>query len=238
MIRKFLSAFNYLKIYLIRIFILKNKSDLKKKFTLIYKYNYWSSRFSKSGDGSSLKNTSDLMINLDLIIEKYKIQKILDVPCGDFNWMKYFLKGKNIQYIGADVVEELVYQLKKKYEDNKKNFFNIDITKDKLPSADLLICRDCFIHFSNEDIFKSLKNFSESDINYFLITHTINDKSIENKDIFTGEYRNIDLFSKPFNLNKKTLVTFKDDPMNIKIDNQKQMSLWTRSQIIECLNKN
>ena len=38
-----------------RIFILKNKKDFKRKFTLIYKHNYWSSKFSKSGDGCLLK---------------------------------------------------------------------------------------------------------------------------------------------------------------------------------------
>ena len=237
MLRKIFSLFNYVKIYFMRIFILKNKKDFKKKFTLIYKYNYWSSKSSKSGDGSSLENTKDIITNLEKIIKNYDIQKILDVPCGDFYWMKNFLKDKNMKYQGGDIVEELIKELNKKYRSSNKNFFNIDITSDNLPSADLLLCRDCFIHFSNEDILKTLKNFSRSNINYFLITHMINETSIENKDIFTGEYRFIDLFSKPFNLNKKTLFSFQDDPMNIEINNQKQMSLWTRSQIIESLNQ-
>ena len=236
MLRKILSLFNYVKIYFMRIFLLKSKKNSKKKFTLIYKYNYWSSKISKSGDGSSLEKTKNIITNLETIIKNYNIQKILDVPCGDFYWMKNFLKNKNIKYQGGDIVEELIEELNIKYGSSNKNFFNIDITSDNLPSADLLLCRDCFIHFSNEDIFKALKNFSRSNINYFLITHTINETSIENSDIFTGEYRFIDLFSKPFNLNKKTLLSFQDDPKNNKINNQKQMSLWTRSQIIQSLN--
>ena len=237
MFRKIFSLFNYLKIYFMRIFILKNKKDFKRKFTLIYKYNYWSSKFSKSGDGSSLEKTKNVTKNLDLIIKTYNIQKILDVPCGDFYWMKNFLKNKNIKYQGGDIVEELVEELKTKYESSNNKFLSIDITCDQLPSADLLLCRDCFIHFSNEDIFRALNNFSRSNINYFLITHTINNTSIKNKDIFTGEYRFIDLFSKPFSLNKKILLSFQDDPMNNKTNNQKHMSLWTRSQITQSLNQ-
>ena len=95
-----------------RIFILKNKKDFKRKFTLIYKYNYWSSKFSKSGDGSSFEKTKNVTKYLDLIIKTYNIQKILDVPCGDFYWMKNFLKNENIKYQGGDIVEELVEELK------------------------------------------------------------------------------------------------------------------------------
>ena len=148
-----------------------------------------------------------------------------------------FFKNKNIKYQGGDIVEELVEELKTKYESSNNKFLSIDITSDQLPDADLLLCRDCFIHFSNEDIFRALDNFSRSNINYFLITHTINNTSIKNKDIFTGEYRFIDLFSKPFSLSKKTLISFQDDPMNNKTNNQKHMSLWTRSQITQSLNQ-
>jgi hypothetical protein len=237
MFRKFISFINYFKIYLMRVFILKKKLDLKKKFTLIFKFNYWLSADSKSGTGSTIESTANTRKNLDSIIKKYNIQKILDVPCGDFFWMRDFLKGQNIIYQGGDVVEELVLELKKNHENDNKFFSNIDITKDRLPSSDLLLCRDCFIHFSNEDIIKTLINFSKSDINYFLVTHTINDTLKKNEDIYTGEYRFIDLFSEPFNLDKKTLTSFQDDPMNRQINNQKQMSLWTKSQIIKSLNK-
>ena len=137
----------------------------------------------------SFEKTKNVTKYLDLIIKTYNIQKILDVPCGDFYWMKNFLKNKNIKYQGGDIVEELVEELKTKYESSNNKFLSIDITSDQLPDADLLLCRDCFIHFSNEDIFRALDNFSRSNINYFLITHTINNTSIKNKDIFTGEYR-------------------------------------------------
>ena len=237
MFRKFISFINYFKIHLMRVFILRKKQDLKKKFTLIFKFNYWSSTDSKSGTGSTIESTVNIRKNLDFVIKKFNIQKILDVPCGDFFWMRDFLKDQNVIYQGGDVVEELVLELKKNYENDNKKFFNIDITKDRLPSADLLLCRDCFIHFSNEDIIKTLINFSESNINYFLVTHTINDTLKKNEDIYTGEYRFIDLFSEPFNLDQKTLTSFQDDPMKRQINDQKQMSLWTKSQIIKSLNK-
>ena len=81
----------------------------------------------------------------------------------------------------------------------------IDILKDKLPKYDLMICRDCLMHFSNEDIFKSFINFSNSSIKYLLTTSHLEYKKgkfkkIKNKDIIKGEFRTLNLFSKPFNL--------------------------------------
>ena len=41
-----------------------------------------------SGPGSLLKNTNNLIEGLSLFIKEYNIKSIIDVPCGDFNYMK------------------------------------------------------------------------------------------------------------------------------------------------------
>ena len=236
MIRKFFSLFNIIKIYFIRFFIIKKNIDIKKKFTLIYKYNYWASKNSKSGTGSDLENTKIIREKLNEIIIKYEIKSLLDLPCGDFYWMKEFMKSQNIKYIGGDIVEEMINELNNQYKSQNINFKKLDLINQKLPEADILLCRDCFIHFSNKDILKALENFSKSNIKYFLITHTLNETGKKNEDILTGEYRFVDLFIEPFNLPKNNLINFNDYDKNEKINSKKIVSMWSKSEIINSIN--
>ena len=53
------------------------------------------------------------------------------------------------------------------HSSNSISFKLLDIRFDEFPKADLLICRDLFIHFSYKDIKKSLRKmkFSLRDLN-------------------------------------------------------------------------
>ena len=104
------------------------------------------------------------------------------------------------QYLGGDLVPEIVSQNKKKYENDVRKFKLIDITKMKLPKMDVILCRDCFIHFSFKDIFLSLNNFRKSKSTYLLCTTFINRQ--KNRNIFTGGWRTINLQRPPFNFPK------------------------------------
>ena len=236
-IRKIISFFNLIKIIFLKKKYIEKEIDIEKKFSIIYKTNYWASRESKSGTGSTLDFTENIRKELEKILNKFEINKILDLPCGDFYWMKEFLKNKKINYIGADIVPELIKVLNEKHEDVNIKFKKLDIIKDKLPNADILFCRDCIIHFSNEDIFKTLKNFVASNIKYLFISHTINNNKFVNKDIITGEYRMVDLFSKPFNLPRETIINIIDYPADDKGKDKRHMSMWSKDQIIEILDK-
>jgi hypothetical protein len=110
-------------------------------FTDIYNSNQWGSKESKSGPGSTFEATAVIREQLPLIIEKYAIQSMLDVPCGDYNWMKAVKKTCN--YIGGDIVAEAIENNQKLYASEKVQFKQIDITKDTLPTVDLIFCRDC-----------------------------------------------------------------------------------------------
>ena len=93
-----------------------------------------------------------------------------------------------------------------------------------------MICRDCLFHFSYEDIFMFLKNFLSSEIKYLLLSSHLNEENkFKNRDIVTGDFRNIDLFSEPFNFEKNYLYTFDDREGEVR--NFKQMYLFTRDQI-------
>lgn len=223
--------YRYLLVIIIKKFILKTKISNKKKFNLIFKFNYWGDKSSLSGTGSSPQKTINVVSNIRVIINKFEIKNILDVPCGDFVWMKEITDNNDtLNYLGGDIVDHLVNNLNLKYKTKNVKFENIDIINNQLPKADLLICRDCFIHFSNKNILKTLNNFLNSDIKYFLITDSVVEKNFENIDISTGEFRSVDLTIPPFNLPKKNLYTF-HDVFNDKYNRyESKMTLWNRDQ--------
>ena len=211
--------------------------SIEERFNKIYSTNYWLDGESKSGKGSSLRSTENIRIHLPKIIERFKIKRLLDAPCGDFNWMSQVLKNVDIDYIGSDIVEDLIVSNRKNEKNNIK-FVKLDIRIDKLPMSDLMICRDCLFHFSYEDIFKFLDNFLISDIKYILLTSHLNtENKFENRNIVTGDFRKIDLFSKPFNFEKNYIYSFMDKDIH-EVEHFKHMYLFSKSQIKNYLIKN
>ena len=209
--------------------LFKTKS-VEERFNKIYSTNYWFDNESRSGTGSSLRSTENIRFHLPKIIETFNIKKLFDAPCGDFNWMSQVLKSIEIDYLGSDIVKDLIVS-NKKYENDKIKFSKLDIIVDKLPTSDLMICRDCLFHFSYKDIFLFLNNFLSSDIKYILLTSHLNtEHKFENKDIVTGDFRKIDLFSKPFNFEKNYIYSF-DDKDKLEIQHFKQMYLFSKLQI-------
>lgn len=172
-------------------------------FTDYYKINNWGDDESVSGFGSTLKYTEKLREELPVIFEKYGVEKILDAPCGDFNWFRHSIENSSYEYIGGDIVKPLIDRHQDEFKNNRLRFVHLDITKHPLPKADVWLCRDCFIHLSNADIKKALHNFLQSDVDLLITTsYTESDKNI---DILTGEHRFLNLELPPFNFPKPEL---------------------------------
>jgi 2-polyprenyl-3-methyl-5-hydroxy-6-metoxy-1,4-benzoquinol methylase len=168
-------------------------TNLKKVFTEIYESNSWTSSESRSGLGSELLSTETIRKELPEVFKKFNIKSVLDIPCGDFNWMNN-VDLKEVHYIGADIVENMI-------EDNKNNFKDyefkvLDITEDDLPEVDLIFARDILGHFDYENIEKTIKNILRSGSKYLLTTSFT--KWEYNVDIKNGDWRPINLMLKPF----------------------------------------
>lgn len=208
-------------------------NSIEHRFTWIYKRNHWGNCESVSGPGSTLRYTENLRKHLPLLFSEYKVRKVLDAPCGDFNWMKEVVKEIDIHYVGADIVPQLVESNNALYKSEHVGFIHADITNGALPAVDLMICRDCLFHFSYADIAKFINNFCQSDIPYLLTTTHINKSDFENKDIKTSEFRLIDLHKPPF---------FFPEPL-FSIDDwvephpARQMRLWSKGQVLGALKK-
>jgi hypothetical protein len=196
-------------------------------FTRIYQENQWGDSESLSGPGSNLAHTEIIRDVLPKLIIDLNCRTILDIPCGDFNWMRMI--DLNADYTGGDIVLELVKKNEGLYGDKKHKFLRLDLTQDKLPEADLVLCRDCLVHLSNSDIFRALMNIKKSRSKYLLTTTFVNDK--KNENIPTGFWRAVNLQMFPFNFPPPMMLI--DEwipPDNLKSANKK-LGLWRLSDI-------
>ena len=216
-----------------------SKNSQKERFELIYKTNFWSSKESVSGLGSEYKNTINIRKEIITLIKRYNVESILDAPCGDFNWIKSIL-NKNLNYIGGDIVKNLIDINNNNYKNENINFIPLDITMDKLPKVDLMICRDCLIHLSFKNIGLFFKNFINSDIKYLLLTsYKLKDykKKIINIDITDGEFREIDLSEHPFYLSKPIFKILDKDEQGKTSGYNCYLNMYTKKQIQDLFNE-
>lgn len=192
----------------------------KGLFTYYYKTNKWGNPESVSGSGSTINATRTIRHEIPKLIKEYKIRTILDAPCGDFNWFQLISLDPGIEYTGGDIVEDLVLNNKRKFEFDKRKFLKLDITKDKIPTSDLWLCRDVLIHLSNKDAMEVISNLKNSKIKYFLSTTFPDIK--ENYDIYTGEYHAVNLELPPFNF-PSPLMYIDDSDAELK---GKKLGFW------------
>jgi len=194
------------------------KKNITDRFTEIYTENLWSSAESASGDGSEIISTESLRGWMIDNFPKLKIKNFVDASCGDFNWMKLVLQKLELNYIGLDIVKELIHKNTKLYNSESIRFQVCNICEDTIPPSDLIMVRDCLFHLSFMDIDKFLKNLYLTDYKYLLTTTHLVDKSFRNTDITSGDFRIIDLFSRPFNFNESLVQNrVKDCPIGSSV---------------------
>lgn len=164
-------------------------------FSQIYNDRYWGSDESVSGGGSTFEATSRVRAILPAVLKQKEISTLLDVPCGDFNWMRQ-VDLDEIDYTGGDIVPELIASNNSQHTRKNVRFRLIDVINDPLPRADLVLCRDCLVHLPLMDIMKALRNIVGSGSKW-LLTTTFTDR-MHNADIAAGKWRPLNLQVEPF----------------------------------------
>jgi SAM-dependent methyltransferase len=211
--------------YIIIGFFLKKIKNSSIKFNLIYHFGYWKSHNSSSfsGTGSNLQATENLRVELQEFLKRKNIKTFLDVPCGDWFWMK-LMNLNNINYVGADIVDSIVKKNNKLYENSNIKFKKIDIINNNIEKYDLVFIRDCFVHLSNEDIYNSINNILISNSKYLATTIFLNNYSNqENKK--ADNWRPINLMEKPFNFPEPDYL-LNDKSNQNEFDKHKHMGIW------------
>ena len=181
--------------------------DHRDVFAQIHQRNIWGYQETVSGAGSTLSYTESLRQTLPGLIRELGVRTLLDVPCGDFNWMREVDLPVE-RYIGGDIVPALVAETRSRYGRPGREFVVIDLCQDPLPAADLLLCRDCFIHLSEDMIFRALANIVRADINHVLLTTY---PQGQNRAIRTGDWFPVNLCQAPYELPppRQTLADWK-----------------------------
>jgi hypothetical protein len=192
-------------------------------FTDIFVGKKWGSEETVSGEGSPLRNTSSLRETLPILLKSLGVRTIADAPCGDYNWLRNCPLDLD-SYLGVDIVEGLVEGNQRAYGDTNHQFTRADICEDILPKVDLILCRDCLIHLSNEDSLRAIRNFVKSGSTYLLIT--TNPKNPWNFEIETGGFRHCNMTKIPFNFPEPISLLPEHHPDNHADYDDKSLGLW------------
>jgi len=164
------------------------------------------------GGGSTLKYAQQMMAGLHVIInhlkQHFKLPKVrlLDVPCGDMQWMGHFLQNRDdIVYTGIDIVSDLIKHHRETYANRPWAFYEMDIVADStfVNNYDLIISRHMMQHLDNAAVFSILKKLSDDTQHpSFLLatTHSNTPTNIELNIHLPGRGRPLNLELAPFRL--------------------------------------
>lgn len=199
------------------------------RFTRYFKNNTFGSKESVSGEGSTLEQTKVLRSVLPRVFRDFGVKKVIDAPCGDFNWMKYVDLTSLDEYLGVDIVKDIVVANNEKYGNDIISFESKDISNDRLPESDLILCRDCLVHLANRDALKIIKNFKISGAKY-LLTTSFMDRTI-NDDLGSRVWRTLNLSLPPYNFPNPLLVIDENCTEGDNMYSDKSLVLYDLSDI-------
>lgn len=138
-------------------------------FAAFYRMNVWFDSESRSGPGSTIAITRVIREELPRMVRQLGICRMLDIPCGDFHWMRE-VELEIDSYIGADIVSGLIRDNERRYANDTRRFLKLDVTCDELPQVDLVLCRDCLVHLPERRVLQAIENIKRSGSTYLLTT--------------------------------------------------------------------
>ena len=146
----------------------RHDDAIRDVFTGIYRTGAWTTHDnveSLSGRGSTLWRTESLRRELPALLRRLEIDSLLDAACGDFNWLSTVDLPLR-RYHGVDVVRDVIDANRRRYGSPGRSFESADITRDRLPDCDAILCRDCLNHLSFADISACLANIARTRARY------------------------------------------------------------------------
>ena len=180
-----------------------------EKFTQIYEKNFWKGSESRSGKGSSLTNTANIRRELAPLLSRLDVRSLLDIPCGDFNWMKE-IDLRDIDYLGGDIVESVILANNERYGSPRCHFAILDITRSLLPRVDLILCRDCLVHLSILEIQRAVTNIASSKAEFVILSHYPD--IAENQPLPDLHWRPLNFQQAPFHFPSPVSMIVENEP--------------------------
>ncbi|WP_441236900.1 class I SAM-dependent methyltransferase [Bradyrhizobium sp. 930_D9_N1_4] len=171
--------------------------DLAARFARIQQTNLWGAATSVSGLGSEDPATAAIREELPPLLRQLGARSLLDAPCGDAGWIGRM--KLDVDYTGIDIVPSLIEANNQRVARGEVSgrFVMADITRDALPPADVILCRDCLVHLSFDNIACAVANFRASGARFLLVT-TFPEWDA-NRDCEDGDWRALNMERAPFN---------------------------------------
>jgi len=137
---------------------LDSQRSVKSVFRHTYREGKWGGddgRFD-SGPGSVGEAAELYARTINEFIERNGIQSVVDLGCGDFQ-VGTRIVNNELNYVGVDVVDELIELNQRRFGSDRISFVCLDITQDPLPDGELCLLREVLQHLSNSQIARVLQ---------------------------------------------------------------------------------
>lgn len=124
-------------------------------------------RESASGPGGAVKAAASASNLLLRKLRDLPIRNVLDLGCGDWNWMQYLgfphpIPGRRITYEGWESSQVLVDELRAKHGRDGVEFRVRDVSTEEFPKVDLIIARDILFHMPPDMALGVIKRIKRS----------------------------------------------------------------------------
>mmetsp|Transcript_10760 Transcript_10760/g.43538 ORF Transcript_10760/g.43538 Transcript_10760/m.43538 type:complete len:241 (-) Transcript_10760:67-789(-) len=165
-----------------------------------------------SGAGSRLASTRGVRATLPRLVEMINATTLVDVPCGDFNWMRTLVNAtpgmRNLTYWGGDIVRPLVEALNSVFGEpasGRVAFGAFDLATQTLWPVDIVMVRDVLFHFPPERGLDVLRRIDASGSRFLLTTYFPGFENARSVAAYNpgrgfGSFWRVNLLDAPFNL--------------------------------------
>ncbi|KXS21038.1 hypothetical protein M427DRAFT_51973 [Gonapodya prolifera JEL478] len=221
----------------------------KSSFDTMYRSKGWGDGESLSGTGSYLDYTVNARRFISAVLKTFKLDRILDAPCGDCNWQWAIpeIRRGVVEYTGIDIVQSVILEntLKRLRFPNMRfaamDFVsrddvllpaNLSAHTNPAPLWDVINCRDAIQHIHVDDGLRAVVNFESSGAKYLVsgwYSAGASQGNLGVGNIPSGHFYAVDLMLPPFNFPKPLFWTL--DGWNYDYDslgqpNMKMMGVW------------
>jgi hypothetical protein len=185
---------------------------------------------SLSGPGSCLFHTAEIRRRLPMLLQNLGVRVLIDAPCGDFHWMSH-TELRLDRYIGVDLIPALIAQNRARHSASHRVFLRLDLTRDRLPDGDMILCRDCLVHLPFEHVRRAVRNFKRSGARWLLTTTFCNRQT--NDDAAPGAWRPLNLCRDPFRFPEPFRIVNEKCTEGGGRYSDKSLGLWRLSDLPE-----
>jgi len=148
--------------------------SVAEAFTRTYRNALWGNIKSDqffSGRGSLDKFATPYIEWLIRFINEHNVRTVVDLGCGDFRIGRQICSAVAVNYVGVDIVPDLIVYNQSQFATESVSFKCANIIDDELPDGELCLIRQVFQHLSNEQISSVLANCTK--YRYLVITEGV-----------------------------------------------------------------